>query len=64
MLNATRETEQEGRRRILREQFSAGGDTVWMEPPFFCDYGLSIELRERVFFNCIVLDVCLASERE
>ncbi|MDQ3605160.1 MAG: sugar O-acetyltransferase [Gemmatimonadota bacterium] len=59
-LNATREAEQEERRRILRELFGAGGDTVWMQPPFFCDYGANIELGERVFFNfnCIVLDVC------
>jgi maltose O-acetyltransferase len=59
-LNATREAEQEERRRILRELFGAGGDSVWMQPPFFCDYGANIELGERVFFNfnCIVLDVC------
>ena len=59
-LNATRESAQQERRRILGELFGAGGDTVWMQPPFFCDYGTNIELGERVFFNfnCIVLDVC------
>jgi maltose O-acetyltransferase len=59
-LNATREGEAEARRGILRELFAAGGDTVWMQPPFFCDYGANIELGERVFFNfnCVVLDVC------
>jgi maltose O-acetyltransferase len=59
-LNATRESEQEERRRILRAIFAAGGETVWMQPPFFCDYGSNIELGERVFFNfnCVVLDVC------
>jgi maltose O-acetyltransferase len=59
-LNATREAEQELRRSVLRELFGAGGETVWMQPPFFCDYGGNIELGERVFFNfnCIVLDVC------
>ena len=59
-LNATTETQQDERRRILRELFDTGGDTVWMQPPFFCDYGSNIELGERVFFNvnCIVLDVC------
>ena len=59
-LNATRDAEQEERRRILRELFGAGGDSVWMQPPFFCDYGSNIELGERVFFNfnCVVLDVC------
>ena len=59
-LNATRESQQEERRRILRELFGRGGDSVWMQPPFYCDYGTNIELGERVFFNfnCVVLDVC------
>lgn len=59
-LNDTREGAQEERRRILRELFGAGGDSVWMQPPFFCDYGSHIALGERVFFNfnCVVLDVC------
>jgi len=59
-LNATREAEQDERRGILGELFGAGGDSVWMQPPFFCDYGTNIELGERVFFNfnCVVLDVC------
>jgi len=59
-LNATRETEQNRRRPILRELFGAGGDSVWMQPPFFCDYGSNILLGQRVFFNfnCVVLDVC------
>ena len=59
-LNATREAQQDERRRIVDELFAEGGDTVWMQPPFFCDYGSNIELGERVFFNfnCVVLDVC------
>jgi maltose O-acetyltransferase len=59
-LNATREAERDERRRILLELFGRGGDTVWMQPPFFCDYGTNIECGERVFFNfnCVVLDVC------
>ena len=58
--NITRASDQDERRRILIELFGAGGDTAWMEPPFFCDYGSNIELGERVFFNfnCVVLDVC------
>ena len=58
--------ERDARRRgrsatdILRRLFGRGGDSVLMQPPFFCDYGTNIELGERVFFNfnCIVLDVC------
>jgi maltose O-acetyltransferase len=59
-LNGTREAEAEKRRRILRQLFGSGGDSVWMQPPFFCDYGANIQLGERVFFNfnCVVLDVC------
>ena len=59
-LNATREGESDIRRQILDELFARGGDTVWMQPPFFCDYGSNIFLGERVFFNfnCVVLDVC------
>src|SRR5690348_5668893 len=59
-LNTTRESEREIRRQILLQLFGKGGDSVWMQPPFFCDYGSNIELGERVFFNfnCVVLDVC------
>jgi maltose O-acetyltransferase len=59
-LNSSSEAAEEERRRILCELFGAGGDSVWMQPPFYCDYGLNIELGHRVFFkfNCVVLDVC------
>ena len=59
-LNTAREDEGEARRRILKELFGKGGESVWMQPPFFCDYGSNILLGERVFFNfnCVVLDVC------
>ena len=59
-LNATREAQTDERRRLLVELFGTGGETVWMQPPFYCDYGSNIHLGERVFFNfnCVVLDVC------
>lgn len=59
-LNATRDRDAAERRRLLQALFARGGDTAWMQPPFFCDYGTNIELGERVFFNfnCVVLDVC------
>jgi maltose O-acetyltransferase len=59
-LNTTREADREIRRDLLLKIFGKGGDTAWVQPPFFCDYGSNIELGERVFFNfnCIVLDVC------
>src|SRR4051794_11590259 len=60
LLNATSESEQDARRRILVELMAKGGESVWMQPPFYCDYGANIFLGERVFFNfnCVVLDVC------
>jgi maltose O-acetyltransferase len=59
-LNATREAEEAERRRILRELLGAGGDDVWIQPPFFCDYGSNIHLGRKCYFNfnCILLDVC------
>jgi maltose O-acetyltransferase len=60
ILNATRESDRDIRRDLLKKIFGKGGETVWLQPPFFCDYGTNIEAGERVFFNfnCTVLDVC------
>jgi maltose O-acetyltransferase len=59
-LNASSESEIERRRAILVELLGEGGDSLWLQPPFYCDYGSNIRLGQRVFFNfnCIVLDVC------
>jgi maltose O-acetyltransferase len=58
-LNATREADQAERRRILQELLRAGGDDVWIQPPFYCDYGSNIHLGRKCYFNfnCVVLDV-------
>lgn len=62
-LNASRESDEAERRRILVALVGAGGESVWMQPPFHCDYGKHIHLGEKVFFNCgcVVLDVCEVS---
>lgn len=59
-LNVSGEGDEELRRDIVRRLFATGGETVRMQPPFFCDYGDNIRLGENVFvnFNCVVLDVC------
>jgi maltose O-acetyltransferase len=59
-LNASREGERAKRRAILESLLGSGGDSAWIQPPFFCDYGANIHLGTRVFFNfnCVVLDVC------
>lgn len=58
--NATRQRQSAERREILQQLLGDGGDSAWIQPPFFCDYGTNIYLGERVYFNfnCIVLDVC------
>jgi maltose O-acetyltransferase len=58
-LNDSRDDQQEERRRILQELLGTVGEGLWIEPPFFCDYGSNITLGRKVFFNfnCIVLDV-------
>ena len=56
--NATRGDETELRSALLHELCGAVGANVWIEPPFYCDYGSYISLADGVYFNfgCIVLD--------
>jgi maltose O-acetyltransferase len=58
-LNDTRDDEQDERARLIRELIPEAGRGVWIEPPFYCDYGSNIRLGDKVFFNfnCVVLDV-------
>ncbi|MEE4603994.1 MAG: sugar O-acetyltransferase, partial [Desulfobacteraceae bacterium] len=57
-LNDSHDNEQELRERIIRELFGRAGDAIWIETPFYCDYGANITLGSRVFFNynCVILD--------
>jgi len=58
-LNDTREDEAEERSRILKELIPNAGEGLWLQPPFYCDYGYNMKVGEKVFFNfnCVVLDV-------
>src|SRR5687767_12993840 len=58
-LNDTSEDQQQERALLIRELIPASGSGIWIEPPFFCDYGSNITLGDKVFFNfnCVVLDV-------
>lgn len=58
-LNDTREDEPEERARILKELIPNAGSGLWLQPPFYCDYGSNMVVGEKVFFNfnCVVLDV-------
>jgi maltose O-acetyltransferase len=58
-LNSAREDQEEERVRILKELIPHAGAGLWLQPPFYCDYGSNIILGDKVFFNfnCVVLDV-------
>lgn len=45
-------------RPLYAQLFGAIGESIGIEPPFYCDYGQHIRLGDRVFFNCncVVLD--------
>ena len=46
------------REEILNELFEFKGSGVWIETPFFCDYGENISVGENTFINtnCMFLD--------
>ncbi|HZW13316.1 MAG TPA: sugar O-acetyltransferase [Noviherbaspirillum sp.] len=58
-LNDTRDDEVQERSRLIKELIPSASDEVWLEPPFYCDYGSNIILAGKVFFNfnCVILDV-------
>jgi maltose O-acetyltransferase len=58
-LNDTREDETENRTEILKQLIPNAGPGLWLQPPFYCDYGSNIFIGEKVFFNfnCVALDV-------
>lgn len=58
-LNDTREDQTEERAHILQELIPYAGEGLWLQPPFYCDYGSNMIIGENVFFNfnCVVLDV-------
>jgi maltose O-acetyltransferase len=58
-LNETSEDQIEERNRLLAELIPHAGADLWIQPPFYCDYGSNIRLGDQVFFNfnCVILDV-------
>lgn len=58
-LNDGRDDEVEERNRLLKQIIPDAGPGLWLQPPFYCDFGTNITLGERVFFNfnCVILDV-------
>jgi maltose O-acetyltransferase len=58
-LNDLREDEPEKHGQILKQLLPNAASGLWLQPPFYCDYGSNISIGENVFFNfnCVVLDV-------
>jgi maltose O-acetyltransferase len=58
-LNDSAEDQTEERLHILKALVPEAGSGLWLQPPFYCDYGYNIVTGEKVFFNfnCVVLDV-------
>ncbi|HEX7979976.1 MAG TPA: sugar O-acetyltransferase [Gemmatimonadaceae bacterium] len=46
------------RQAILEELLGSVGEEVWIEPPFFVDYGAHLHIGDRTFVNvnCVFLD--------
>lgn len=59
-LNALPEDKEAERKEILKQLIPNAAPDLWLQPPFYCDYGYNMIIGERVFFNfnCVVLDVC------
>jgi maltose O-acetyltransferase len=55
---ATASTDFVARREILADLLGSVGEEVWIEPPFFVDYGAHVHIADRTFVNvnCVFLD--------
>jgi maltose O-acetyltransferase len=53
------DTEKEIRNQLFYELFGEAGASLWIEPPFYCDYGYNIKLGENVFSILIVVYLML-----
>lgn len=60
LFNNSLEEQSDYRVRLLKELFRKTGENVWIEPPFYCDYGCHISVGENFYANydCMILDVC------
>lgn len=58
-INSIGEEKKDERNKLFYDLFGKAGNSLWIEPPFYCDYGYNITLGDNVFlnFNCCVLDV-------
>jgi maltose O-acetyltransferase len=56
--NAMDESQKETRNQLLYDLFGKAEEHLWIEPPFYCDYGYNIKIGKHVFinYNCCILD--------
>jgi maltose O-acetyltransferase len=58
--NYLKEDKKKLRFKLLYQLIPNAGKNLFIEPPFYCDYGYNIIAGDNVFmnFNCCILDVC------
>lgn len=58
-LNTMDRSDFEGIAETIKELFGKTGENVFVNPPFYCDYGSNIEIGSNFFanYNCTILDV-------
>ncbi len=59
IFNQTTEEQLDYRSMLLKELFKETGETIYIEPPFRCDYGSNISIGTNFYanFDCVFLDV-------
>lgn len=57
--NQTRPEDREKMTGMIKEILGKTGKELWVETPFYCDYGVNIEVGENFYsnYNCTILDV-------
>lgn len=58
-INTLSVTEKIERDTVFKALIPNGGEKLYIEPPFYCDYGYNIKTGNNVYmnFNCCILDV-------
>ena len=57
--NSMGDEDKEQRDKLMYELIGKAGEELFIEPPFYCDYGYNIEVGDKFFmnYNCCILDV-------
>lgn len=58
-INNLTDRDKELREKLFYDLFGKAGKGLYIEPPFYCDYGYNIKVGNKAFmnFNCCILDV-------